>query len=169
VLAAAFEVLARHPEASMQQIAEASGLGRTTIYRHFPSRDALIAALFEDVFEASAAAVTAILGEVQAPGEVLPRIAAATITIGDRYGFLAAHRELGAQLWRRPREDPLRDWLAREIRAGALRPLGVEWLQGMLIGMITAAHEEVIEGRESAASAGTKLGETLVAAFVLTA
>ncbi|WP_371497926.1 TetR/AcrR family transcriptional regulator [Kitasatospora sp. NBC_00374] len=45
ILAAAERVLAANPAASMEQIAEASGVARTTVHRRFASRQALVDAL----------------------------------------------------------------------------------------------------------------------------
>ena len=38
-------VLPRNPGAAMAEIAEKAGVGRATLYRHFPTRDDLIRAL----------------------------------------------------------------------------------------------------------------------------
>ena len=51
VIEAALAILPDEPNASMATIAERSGLGRTTVYRHFPARNDLILALFERVIE----------------------------------------------------------------------------------------------------------------------
>ena len=164
-MAAAIEVLSRHPEAPMKDIAEASGLGRTTVYRHFPSREALITALLEEVLTASIASTRAIVAEHDDPREELPRIARETISIGERFRFLAAHREEGMATLRQPREDPLLQWIERALTAGTLRPLGATWIHGMMVALIMAAHDEVLAGHESADVAARKLGDTLVAAF----
>jgi AcrR family transcriptional regulator len=42
---AAMRVLAQQPQASMAEIAEASGLGRATLYRHFRNRSELVHAI----------------------------------------------------------------------------------------------------------------------------
>lgn len=165
VVAAAFEVLSRQPEASLKDVASASGLGRTTLYRHFANREALITALLEDVISDSIAAVVTILAEVDDPHDVLPRVATETLAIGDRYRFLAAHEALLDEVRRRPREDPLQDWIQRGTARGVLRPLGTTWIQGMMFALVTAAHEEVLEGRESLEAAAEKLGATMIAAF----
>src|SRR3954468_15735402 len=49
VLDAGARLLAERPTASMQEIADASGVGRTTVYRHFPAREDLIEALVSQV------------------------------------------------------------------------------------------------------------------------
>jgi len=47
VLAAAPDVLANDPYASLQRVAQASGVHRATVYRHFTSRELLISHLYE--------------------------------------------------------------------------------------------------------------------------
>jgi AcrR family transcriptional regulator len=47
VLAAAPELLAKDPYASLQRVAEASGVHRATVYRHFTSRERLISHLYD--------------------------------------------------------------------------------------------------------------------------
>lgn len=44
IIEAAVELLARHPGASVEQIAAAAGVGRATVYRHFPTRTDLVEA-----------------------------------------------------------------------------------------------------------------------------
>lgn len=165
VVAAGFEVLSRHPEASMQDVAAASGLGRTTVYRHFPSREALITALFEEVFGDATRAVEAILEAADAPAEVFPRLAAELLDLGDRYGFLEAHRDLGEAVRRQHRDEPLLAWIARQIDAGTLQPLGAAWIQAVASMIIAAAFDEIHAGRETRESAAEKLSVTLLAAF----
>jgi AcrR family transcriptional regulator len=46
ILAAAPDVLAADPYASLQRVAEASGVHRATVYRHFASRERLISELY---------------------------------------------------------------------------------------------------------------------------
>lgn len=46
ILAAAPDVLAADPYASLQRVAEASGVHRATVYRHFASRERLISHLY---------------------------------------------------------------------------------------------------------------------------
>jgi AcrR family transcriptional regulator len=47
ILAAARALLGHQPDASMEEIAQAAGVTRQTVYAHFASRDALITALID--------------------------------------------------------------------------------------------------------------------------
>lgn len=49
ILEAAERVLSVHPGASMEQIAEAAGVARTTVHRRFANRQALVEAMAADV------------------------------------------------------------------------------------------------------------------------
>jgi AcrR family transcriptional regulator len=59
ILNAARTVLGERPDASMEDIATTAGLTRQTVYAHFPSRDALIAALLHAAGAETLAAIDA--------------------------------------------------------------------------------------------------------------
>lgn len=49
IIAAARSVFSSHgPEVSLSRVVEESGLGRASVYRHFPNRFALISAIFDE-------------------------------------------------------------------------------------------------------------------------
>ncbi|XXX81421.1 helix-turn-helix domain-containing protein [Sorangium sp. So ce134] len=52
LLAAAVDAFARDPAASLEGIARAAGVGIGTLYRHYPTRDALVEAVFRTEIEA---------------------------------------------------------------------------------------------------------------------
>lgn len=52
--------LAADPEATLQSIARLAGVGQGTIYRHFPSREALLAEVYRDDFQALVASARAL-------------------------------------------------------------------------------------------------------------
>lgn len=52
ILAIARDALAADPKASMHSIAKAAGVGQGTLYRHFPTRDALLLGVYRDGIEA---------------------------------------------------------------------------------------------------------------------
>src|SRR3954465_4225590 len=94
VLDAAVALLAQRPQATMQEVADASGLGRTTVYRHFPRRQDLIDALFEDVLGEAAATIADARTERGGGLALLRGLGPRMIAIGDRYRFLDAHPDL---------------------------------------------------------------------------
>ncbi len=47
ILRVAYEALAADPDASLNSIAKQAGIGPGTLYRHFPSREALMIALYQ--------------------------------------------------------------------------------------------------------------------------
>jgi|SRR5579871_6304475 len=48
ILAVAREALAADPEASIHSIAKAAGVGQGTLYRHFPTREALVLGVYRE-------------------------------------------------------------------------------------------------------------------------
>jgi len=98
VIEAALAILPDEPNASMATIAERSGLGRTTVYRHFPARNDLILALFERVIEEARQVTSAVIEEGRSTAETLQALGPAIITIPDRFRFLHGVRDLGTEM-----------------------------------------------------------------------
>jgi AcrR family transcriptional regulator len=153
VLAAAVRVLAERPEASMREIAEASGFGRTTLYRHFPHRDDLVRALYGRVFETAHAIVEAAVesgraawaaGDPADPDadalEVLVRTTLDLTDLGEQYRFLGAHREARGQL----RDD-----------------LTVTWITDVIHGLTMMGAQHVRNGASSAPELRAMLARTV--------
>src|SRR4051812_39142115 len=65
ILDAATQCLGRDPAASTSEIAKAAGVGRVTLYGHFPSRAELLDAVFVHAIEAGEEA----LGQVDLSGD----------------------------------------------------------------------------------------------------
>src|SRR5262249_14597818 len=71
LVAAARDAFTEHgPEASLDDIARRAEVGPGTLYRHFPTRDALLAAVYREDVEALAARADELAKE-QPPGEAL--------------------------------------------------------------------------------------------------
>jgi AcrR family transcriptional regulator len=160
VLEAGARLLAERPSASMQEIADASGVGRTTVYRHFPAREDLVSALVARV----AAEVTAVSTSALALGgpvpEVLQRLSLDIVALGRRWRFL---REQEAEVRASLTESDLafRDWIEAGQQRGEVRAdLPADWILAMTRGLITEAIEEA--DQLGAERSGQLLGETLL-------
>jgi AcrR family transcriptional regulator len=171
VLDAAVTLLAQRPNATMQEVADASGLGRTTVYRHFPRRQDLIDALFEEVLREAAETVNEALAKAGTARELLCDLGTRVIAIGDRYRFLDAHpevrdRTLAGENALDGAENPLEEYLTQAQRRGEIRDdMPVTWMLTTLRGLGVVAMVEVAAGRLSVEEAGAHVGETCATAF----
>ena len=152
ILAAAEDVFARHDfhEVQMDDVARASGVGKGTLYRHFPSKRALylavvfdgIARLRDEVATATAAAAP--------PARKLERIVHATLRhFWRRRQFFAfiheqeheADSDVQEWLRQRARLTGLVQQVVREaIADGALRDVDARIATELLFGMMRAAN-----------------------------
>jgi AcrR family transcriptional regulator len=141
ILTGAIGVLVEAPGASMREIAEASGTGRTTLYRHFPDREALVAAIYERVYDEARARTSVALdrpGADEDPVATLASLCLALAGLGDEYRFLEHFPKAGPP--ERPSDEPLRAFLRAGQRAGRIRDdLQADWLFDVLVALITAA------------------------------
>ncbi len=63
VLEVARDALAADPEASLNAIAKAAGVGAGTLYRHFPSREALVLGVYRNEIDALVKLVPTLLNK----------------------------------------------------------------------------------------------------------
>jgi AcrR family transcriptional regulator len=170
VLDAAVALLAQRPQATMQEVADASGLGRTTVYRHFPRRQDLIDALYEQVLAESAQTVKDAIAEATNARELLCDLGARVIAIGDRYRFLDAHPELRERTLSGEADsegrDPLHEYLTAAQQRGEVRDdVPVAWMLTSMRGLAVVAMFEVGAGRMTVEEASRHVGETCASAF----
>lgn len=145
ILETAARLLADRGDASMNDIAAAAGVGRATLYRHFPAREALLEALAAEARQQFADRITdASLDRVPVP-EALQRLLRAIFTVGDRYLVLARGRTLllgqfGEDFERRA-AGPVRALFQRGIDDGTLRDdLAADQLAQLFGGLVLAAY-----------------------------
>ncbi len=158
-LEAAAELFASRDDVSMSEVAEAIGVGRATLYRHYDSREALLRDLTTFAFDdARRALEDAHLDEVDVP-EAFERVFRALVHIGSRYAVVTRESVC-------PPDDearlaigtPLRTLVARGQQDGALRAdVPDEWLLFALKGAILSALELAhTAGVEDAAAFGAR-------------
>jgi AcrR family transcriptional regulator len=171
ILDAALACFSRDPDASTTEIARAAGVGRVTLYAHFPSREQLLEAVLARGI-AQADEVLAAVPLDDAPADVaLVRLIRSSWRVLDRYRSLyaAALEGLGESRLRKHHRAPLarvQALVARGQAEGALRAdLPRDWLVTTFYSLLHAAAQEVDAGRLKAAAAPDVLESTLLAAF----
>jgi AcrR family transcriptional regulator len=151
LLDVAAEVLVADPAASLAEVAEAAGIGRTTLHKQYATRDDLLCAVGHraiDLWEQAVAGA----GGTDDPDGGLQALVAAMIPIGPQLAFL----------WRTPafdhRDELGERWRAVETRCLAVlnraRDLGCLtadvqdwWLLQMLYSVVYVAAESIWAGK----------------------
>ncbi|MDV3220855.1 TetR/AcrR family transcriptional regulator [Intrasporangium sp.] len=170
IVEAAIEQLGRDPATSMGDIAEAAGVGRNTLYGHFPTRADLIEAALDTAIQQG----DAVLEGVDLGGDAsaaLGRLIESSWVIVARSRSLleAAEGVVGPAkikaLHAGPMDRVLR-LLARGRADGAFRDdLPIEWLAAVMHSVMHGAATEVTAGRIDSESAAELITRTLLPAF----
>ncbi|NII68989.1 AcrR family transcriptional regulator [Microbacterium ulmi] len=163
-------MLAVNPDASVNEIAKAAGVGRITLYGHFDSR----ATLVQEVAQRAIAQTEKELAQVDVDGDprdALGRLLETTWHLTHRFGALvvAASQELSPEQMRRAHDEPFaraRRLLERGRAAGEFRDdVPIDWqiivIQAILHGASAAVHR----GEITADAAPTLVRDTAIAAL----
>ncbi|MFG3436686.1 TetR/AcrR family transcriptional regulator [Nonomuraea sp. NPDC047897] len=158
IMTAAIRHLNGDPTASMAELAEAVGVSRATLHRHFSSREELMLALgrralerWQEAQEAAGVTAAAESGDRDRIEEALTALLTCVVTVTDEYGFaltdhaMAVHPELAR------RSDELEE---QEIAlyaagqcAGLIRAdLPARWVSGTVFGLCVAVREGLRRG-----------------------
>jgi AcrR family transcriptional regulator len=159
VIEAACSVLGKNPAASMEQVAVASEVHRSTLYRRFPTRDDLVQAILERAL----AEVTELVQTANAgppAQDKLQLLCTQLVALSGRYGFLLAHVRL-ADLG--PDPIGLTKLLRRYQRAGILRSdMPADWLASVFMAIGTA----LLQHDETAGPAGPDAPQRFLTTFL---
>lgn len=143
ILEAAVDVLAADPSASLAEVASRAGLGRATLYRHFPSRDVLRTAIRDEALSRAREALDAAHLEECSAREGVRRAAAALVPHGVRFRILLDEGADTAPEFLAARDrtlQPLAELVRRGIAGGELDPhADPRWVSMVLAGLLTAA------------------------------
>lgn len=170
IVAAAIRLLSVNPDASVNEIAKAAGVGRVTLYGHFDSRAALIA----EVVDRAIAHTDEALARVDLDGDprqVLGRLLETTWHLTHRFGALvvAASQALPPEQLRHAHDEPerrVRMLLERGRGAGEFRDdVAIEWQVGVVQAILHGAFAAVHRGDITAEEAPTLVRETVLAAL----
>jgi AcrR family transcriptional regulator len=131
-------------QASMNEVAEAAGVARATVYRYFPNREALLDELTQTaVRDVNTRLASARIDEVP-PDEGIARAVRALVDVGNLFVVLTRERQRsGSEQFQRGLVDPLRQLVERGQASGDIRdditgPRLTESLIGLIVGMLTS-------------------------------
>lgn len=152
IVEAAAAVLAeRGDSASMSDVAVAAGVARATVYRYFPSREALLEALGTVAVEQAGAGLAAARLDEVAIEEAFARAVRALVVVGDYFVVLARERvRVARDEFDRQVAEVLRTLIERGRSLGEIRedvPAGwlVESLIGVIVSVLTVAKSAGVE------------------------
>lgn len=123
ILEAAARVLGRRPDASMADIADEAGVGRATLYRHFPTRESLLQGAQEaGIAELTEGIEAANLGDLTVE-RAIARLTSVFMRTGAKYAaFITQDEEHPDSVDKQRVIQPVRDVIDRGVREGVLRP-----------------------------------------------
>lgn len=170
IVDAATRLLAIDPDASVNDIAKAAGVGRVTLYGHFESRTALIREVVERAIHSTSEALESVDVEGD-PREALRRLLEVTWQLTHRYGALVIAGTQGLRLedLRRAHDEPsarVLGILSRGRTAGEFRvDAPVEWQISVVQAILHGASAAVHRGEITAEQAPLLVGDTVIGAL----
>jgi AcrR family transcriptional regulator len=148
LLDVAAEVLVADPAASLAEVAEAAGIGRTTLHKHYATRDDLLRAVGHravDLWQQALAEVA------DGPDGGLRALARSMVVVGSQLGFLwrtpALHRDHALKERSDAMQEATLAVLRRAQDRGVLAPGTPDfWLLDTFFSLIYVAAESVADG-----------------------
>ncbi|MFG3705907.1 TetR/AcrR family transcriptional regulator [Micromonospora sp. NPDC047670] len=170
ILEAAVNALSRNPDASVSEIAKAAGVGRVTVYGHFPNRADLVEAALAHAIEQGHAALDTVdlTGDAR---QALTRLIHSSWLLVSQFRslLLAAQSVLPPSRIRDLHSGPVErvDGLVRRGQdEGVFRgDLSTAWLVGVLHSVMHTAADEITAGRLDPDDAAAFITATVLAAF----
>jgi AcrR family transcriptional regulator len=125
IVEVAARLLAENPNAGMADVAAGAGVGRATLYRHFPTREALMQAIRDQAVEDAERALAACRLDEGSATDALQRLCGAWLDVAERYALAEPRRSPRSHVLR----DPLIALIERGQAAGEFsRELPPQWM-----------------------------------------
>lgn len=170
ILDAALDALTDDPDVSMAEIARRAGVVRATIYVHFPTREALIAAITDRAISDATETLRAAAPAEGDPADALARMLTASWqTLGRYHALVQINTRLSPEHIRAIHQPVLRlvrPLLKRGQASGAFNPdLPIDWMLTVLLELIHAASRELNGGTLPAPKAEAALIASVLGAL----
>ncbi|NUS73157.1 MAG: helix-turn-helix transcriptional regulator [Corynebacteriales bacterium] len=141
IIEAAEKVLSEHPGATMEQIAKAAGVSRTTVHRHFASREFLEERMVELAWQQVAEAVEAARPRTAPPLVALHQATTNVLKVKANWGFALNRSAPPNQMITALQDEVFANCdigLRRAQEAGVIdQRIDLEWARGVYFALIT--------------------------------
>ena len=169
---AAIRLWAEEPGAGVAEVAAAAGVGRATLYRHFPTRESLLEAIRSQSLTDGWQALEDCRLDEGSPTDALKRLMAAWLELGDRYRVVVANPSKPDNHAARAREEAMGDALQKLVERGQAmdefrQDLPGRWGAATMGALLVAMIREVGEGTVPRTDAHAVLIETVLGALCL--
>jgi len=146
----AARLLGEDANVGMAEVAAAAGVSRATVYRHFPTREALVAAIQAQAVGQSEQALLECRLDEGCATDALRRLCTAWLDVAERYALAEVGPTTDAETLahrRRVLGDPLRTLIERGKLAGEFSPaLSTEWCVRSFGALLLAGARGVADG-----------------------
>lgn len=167
IMVAAERVLSRNPAATMEDIAEAAGVARTTVHRRFATREVLVEALGQWAARQFDAAIDTARADTSPPLIALYQVTANVLDVKIDWGFALSGQSADPSSTGGTHESVAfrcRELFRRAKLAGLLREdIDLEWARRVYYALI---HEAAVDLRSrsgaDSATAATLVVDTLL-------
>lgn len=153
LLDASFQILLTNPHASLSEIASQAGVGRATLYRHYPSREHLIAAIAVESLVLLKQQMQPIVDSNQQGIEAVQTLVDSLLPFADRFHFLQmvwTTVDMDQEVWGLYQElmAMIRGWVLQGQEQGEIKAnLSVVWIVSMLDSMMYSASWLIAHGQ----------------------
>ncbi|MFF2519710.1 TetR/AcrR family transcriptional regulator [Streptomyces sp. NPDC058086] len=170
ILATARQKLRDNPDASLDSIAQAAGVARRTLYGHFSSRQALVAALTQEAGQALQQAFATARIPGADPLEATARMALAAWTVGDQYRMLISlgRRDLGDEAIRATLA-PAREEATATVRRGQDEGVFADHVPAPVLALMLEALMLALAAENAASTWADPAGEAAATALLVAA